>query len=575
MSAGRSQVIQDWRAPKSQKDVQIFIGFCNFYRRFIQGFSAIAKPITDTLKGDGRKFSWGPEQEAAFLKLKILFHEDNTPIMRHYEPDLPVVLETDSSDFALGAVLSQCHDNRLHPVAFLSKKLAPAELNYEIYDKEMLAIVRAFQEWRHYLQGAKHMTTVFTDHKNLEYFTTTKVLNRRQARWAELLSTYDFQIMYRKGSSNGKPDALSRRPELRPKEGGTTAAETSAPLLKPEQFIEIAGVDQEFGRIELASIDKVQFGQEFLEKVRQASANDEEYATMKAKCGQPDDTLSPGYELLDGLLYFKHRLVVPSTLRDAVLKAQHDSKVAGHWGAGKTVEIVGRNFHWPNMDDQIRQYVHQCDSCQRNKPSSHRRNGLLHPLELPNAAWSSISMDFITDLPEAENCTTIWVVVDRFTKMAHFIPLKEKTATYVAQQFVTHIWKAHGLPDDIVSDRDTAFTLKFWKEVMGFLGIQQRMSTAFHPQTDGQTERINQVLEAYLREYCNYEQNEWAELLPLAEYAYNNSFSSATGLSPFYANCKERVEGDTREVCRSNERYFVRVSRAKKRGEARDTQRSI
>jgi hypothetical protein len=145
-------------------------------------------------------------------------------------------------------------------------------------------------------------------------------------------------------------------------------------------------------------------------------------------------------------------------------------------------------------------------------------------------------MEFITDLPQSEECTTIWVVIDRFTKMAHFIPLKEKTATHVAQQFVTHIWKAHGLPDDIVSDRDTAFTSKFWKEVMSFLGIKQRMSRAFHPQTDGQTERVNQVLEAYLREYCNYEQNDWAELLPLAEYAYNNSFSSATGLSQFYAN---------------------------------------
>jgi transposase InsO family protein len=259
---------------------------------------------------------------------------------------------------------------------------------------------------------------------------------------------------------------------------------------------------------------------------------------MKDKCAAEhrDDTISPGYELMDGLLYFKHRLMVPSALRETVLKAEHDSKVAGHWGTGKTVEIVGRNFHWPNMDDQIRQYVHQCDSCQRNKPSRHRRNGLLHPLELPNSLWSSISMDFITDLPESENCTTIWVVVDRFTKMAHFIPLKEKTATYVARQFVTHIWKAHGLPDNILSDRDTAFTSKFWKEVTAFLGIQQRMSTAFHSQTDGQTERINQVLEAYLREYCNYEQNDWGELLPLAEYAYNNSFASVTGLSPFYAN---------------------------------------
>jgi hypothetical protein len=167
MSTGRSQVIQDRKAPKSQKDVQVFIGFCNFYRRFIQGFSAIAKPITDTLKGDGRQSAWGPAQEAAFLKLKILFHENNTPIMRHYAPELPAIVETDSSDFALGAVLSQRHDNCLHPVTFLSKKLAAAELNYEIYDKEMLAIVRAFQEWRHYLQRAKHATTVYTDHKNL------------------------------------------------------------------------------------------------------------------------------------------------------------------------------------------------------------------------------------------------------------------------------------------------------------------------------------------------------------------------------------------------------------------------
>jgi hypothetical protein len=143
--------------------------------------------------------------------------------------------------------------------------------------------------------------------------------------------------------------------------------------------------------------------------VREAATNAEEYNTMKTKCGQPDDTISPGYELIDGLLYFKHRLVVPSPLRETVLKVEHDSKVAGHWGAGKTVEIVGRNFHWPNMDDQIRQYFHQCDSCQRNKSSRHRRNGLLHPLELPNAPWTSISMDLVTDLPESENCTTIWV----------------------------------------------------------------------------------------------------------------------------------------------------------------------
>jgi hypothetical protein len=498
--------------------------------------------------------------------------------MRYYDPNRPAIVETDSSDFALGAVLSQRHeDGRLHPVAFLSKKLAPAELNYEIYDKEMLAIVRTFQEWRHYLQGAKHRTTVYTDHKNLEYFTTTKVLNRRQARWAELLSTFDFQIVYRKGSSNGKPDALSRRPELPPEGGGTPAADVQTPLLRPDQFveaadqlIEIAGFEmaggqdarvyREFGHISIASIEMIRFNRDFLESVREAARQDGDYEALRRKVitndnanpnpddrvnPNPDDRVNPNpddrvnsnpYTIEDGVLYYKHRLVVPQSMRETVLKAEHDSKVAGHWGAGKTVEIVSRNFYWFGMEAQVSQYVHECDSCQRNKASKHRQNGLLHPLELPSSPWSSISMDFITDLPESEGCRTIWVVVDCFTKMAHFVGLKEKTAAAVARQFVNHIWKLHGLPDNIVSDCDTAFTSKFWKEVMSFLGIKQRMSTAFHPHTDGQTERVNQVLEAYLREYCSYEQDDWMQLLPLAEYAYNNSFSTATGLSPFYAN---------------------------------------
>jgi hypothetical protein len=344
MAASRSQCIQDWKAPKSQKEVQIFIGFCNFYRRFIRNFSAIAKPITDTLKGDGKNFSWGPIQQTAFLKLKILFHEDNTPIMRHFDVDLPAIVETDSSDFALEAVLSQCHNGRLHPVAFLSEKLVLAELNYEIYDKEMLAIVRAFQEWRHYVQGAKHTTTVYNDHKNLEYFTTTKVLNRRQARWAELLSTFDFQIVYRKGTSNGKPDALSRRPELRPQEGGTTAAGTSAPFLMPEQYIEIAGYEQaggsndgiyrQFSKIVLACLDKVRFSSAFLDKIRHAATNDEEYATMKAKCAVQDtESIAPHYTLDDDVLYYKHPLVVPAALRKTVFEAEpsHGRRALVRW----------------------------------------------------------------------------------------------------------------------------------------------------------------------------------------------------------------------------------------------------
>ena len=190
------------------------------------------------------------------------------------------------------------------------------------------------------------------------------------------------------------------------------------------------------------------------------------------------------------------------------------------------------------MDLDIEKYIQACPDCQRDKSWRHRRYELLSPLELPYAPWQSIAMDFITDLPRSNNCTELWVVVDRFSKMAHFIPLEQdkKNAEDLARIFAREVCRLHGLPRDIVSDRDSRFTSHTWKDFLSVTGIRPRMSTAFHPQTDGQTERVNQVLEAYLRPYINQEQEDWVDLLPIAEHAYNNLVTSATGMTPFYAN---------------------------------------
>jgi hypothetical protein len=190
------------------------------------------------------------------------------------------------------------------------------------------------------------------------------------------------------------------------------------------------------------------------------------------------------------------------------------------------------------MDDQIINYVKTCVDCQKNKAARHQPYGLLNPLELPYSPWQSIAMDFITDLPESEGCDQLWVIIDRYTKMAHFIPLPKvgKTASDLAKIFAREIWRLHGIPSDIVSDRDSRFTSETWKEFLQLLGIRPRMSTAFHPQTDGQTERLNQTIEAYLRSFVTHEQDDWVSLIPMAEFAYNNSVTTATGISPFYAN---------------------------------------
>jgi len=231
MSDRKVKSVQNWAHPRSVKEVQIFIGFANFYGRFIKDFSKVCKPITETLKGNPKDFHWGREQEEAFEELKKRF--TTAPILSHFYPGRKTVVKTDASDFALGCVLSQYQGRRLHPVAFHSRKLNSAERNYEIHDKELLAIMEAFKEWKRYLWGEEEPVTVYTDHQNLQSFLTKKVWNQRQIRWAQELTNYNFKIVYRPGSRGGKPDALSRRPEYRPAEG---ARHSEQSILKSEHF---------------------------------------------------------------------------------------------------------------------------------------------------------------------------------------------------------------------------------------------------------------------------------------------------------------------------------------------------
>ncbi|MCO5566654.1 hypothetical protein L7F22_020332 [Adiantum nelumboides] len=233
MDPKKVQTILDWETPTSVRDVQYFLGFANFDRIFIQGYSKVATPLT-RLTGHP-KFVWDSEAAKAFQALKQAF--TTAPILIHADPTKPFILETDTSDFALGAILSQVGDDgRVHPVAFHSRKFLAAEINYEIHDKELLAIVDSFETWRHLLEGAPHKITVYTDHKNLEYFMASRVLNRRQARWSGILSRFDSVISYRPGHQQGKPDALSRRSYLAPKEGDASFDQQESVILKPEQL---------------------------------------------------------------------------------------------------------------------------------------------------------------------------------------------------------------------------------------------------------------------------------------------------------------------------------------------------
>jgi transposase InsO family protein len=265
--------------------------------------------------------------------------------------------------------------------------------------------------------------------------------------------------------------------------------------------------------------------------------------------GQPAD-LHPRAQLTKGgwsvdpcgAIHYKGKLFVPEYggSRLNLLRRLHDDPLAGHFGYARTLELVRRNYNWPHLPRDFKGYVSTCTQCQRVKPLRHKPYEELQTLPQPKGPWLDVTMDFITDLPsskergKAYDC--ILVVVDRYTKMARYIPTKKTIdAAELADVFLSKIVKLHGVPESIVTDRGSLFTARFWSSLCYHLNIKRKLSTAFHPQTDGQTERQNQTLEQYLRGYINYQQDDWVKLLPMAEFAYNNSRHSVTGVSPFYA----------------------------------------
>ena len=524
MDPKKVETILSWPEPENVSDIQSFLGFCNFYRSFIADFTRIALPITALLKKD-TEFIWDATTSKAFATLKRMFC--SAPLLAHADPHKPFLLETDASDYAIAGVLSQSQDDgTLHPVGFFSRKLTPAEINYEIHDKELLAIIACFKEWRHLLMGAQHTISVVTDHKNLVYFADAKHMNRRQARWSMFLTDFDYRIVYRAGKYGAKPDLLTRRSDLVPKPGDLTIVQQVKSIIPLTNFDSsmISSLGADFSEPLLINAKSL------IEEIKEAQKTDT-FVT------EPDEDTNKNLKWFNGLALFHDRIYVPVSKRLQVLQLCHDSKLAGHTGNSKTFFNVSKSFWFPNMRRYITDFVASCETCARVKPSRQLPAGLLNPLPIPQRPWWSISWDFITGLPESNGFNSILVVVCRLTKMSHYIACRDTVTSYqLADIFINEVFRLHGVPHEIVSDRGPVFVSQFWREVTRLLGVELGLSTAFHPQTDGQTERVNQILEQYLRCFVDYQQTNWSSLLPIAEFSYNSSTHSSTKSSPFLLN---------------------------------------
>ncbi|GKA35128.1 putative reverse transcriptase domain-containing protein [Tanacetum coccineum] len=396
--------IKDWTSPKSPTEIRQFLGLAGYYRRFIEGFSKIAKPMTK-LTQKKVKFVWGDKQEAAFqlLKQKLC----SAPILALPEGSEDFIAYCDASKKGLGVVLMQ----REKVISYASRQLKIHEKNYTTHDLELGAVVFALKIWRHYLYGTK--CTVFTDHKSLQHILDQKELNMRQRRWLELLSDYDCDIRYHPRKANVVVDALSRKEQ--------------EPPLRVRALVMTIGLD---------------LPKQILNAQTEA---------QKPKNIKNED--------VGGMSW----LPCYSDLRTVIMHEPHKSKYSIHSGSDKMYQDMKKLYWWPNMKADITTYVSKCLTCAKVKVEHQKPSGLLVQPKIPEWKWDNITMDFVTKLPKSsQGYDTIWVIVDRLTKSAIFVPMREiEPLDKLARMYLKEVVTRHRIPISIIYDRDPIFASNF------------------------------------------------------------------------------------------------------------------
>ncbi|KAK8655193.1 hypothetical protein V6N13_107783 [Hibiscus sabdariffa] len=451
---GKIEAIVSWKQPKNVSEIRSFLGLAGYYRRFVEGFSIIAAPLTKLLKKDVL-FVWTEAQQASFEKLKEALTQ--APVLVQPESGKDFAVYSDASHSGLGCVLMQ--EGRV--IAYASRQLRPYELNYPTHDLELAAVVFALKIWRHYLYGER--CYIYTDHKSLKYLLTQKELNLRQRRWLELLKDCDCQIEYHPGKANFVSRIAGYADLSRKNQGKQLQDSFLLPVIKQ--------VEQ--GTTEVYSFDQ------------------------------------------DGVLCFRGRYCVPDDdqLKQNILMEAHSSPYAMHPGDDKMYQNLKERYRWAGMKKDISDYVARCLTCQQVKAEHQHPSGLLQPIRTPEWKWERITMDFVTGLPlTSSKKDSVWLIVDRLTKSAHFIPVRTNyMVDKLAKLYISEI----ALHDA--------------------LGTSLNFSTAFHPQTDGRTERVIQILEDTLRGCAIDFRGSWEDFLPLAEFAYNNSYRASIRMAPYEA----------------------------------------
>jgi len=377
-----------------------------------------------------------------------------------------------------------------------------------------------------YLKESRHQIQVYTDHKNLLYFTITKVLNRRQIRWSKKLSSYNFNIQYQKRSENSKIDVLSRRADHM-----TDRSQINQTILQQNQNDFIVYNRQNAATLRI-------YNQDLEKRIKLELAKNSVIQNIIENIAD-----NANFEITNEILTFQDLIYVSTRCRQELIDDYHRSMIHEHQDSNKIIERISRIYYFSKMRKQVKDIIRKCDVCIRTKHSRHRSYELLKSLSTSNRAWKSIALNFIVKLSKSKERVTritydsILMITDRLTKYEYFLSYKKATfAENLTYTFLRTIVINHDLSDEIISNRNKLFTLKFWKSLVNQLEIHHKLSTAYHSQTNEQMKRMNQTLKQYLRCYINYRQNDWVQLLSIAQLTFNSTTTKVISMSSFFAN---------------------------------------
>ena len=513
----KMKAVTEWPIPfKNVTEVQKFLGLIRYYPKFIPHFSHITCHLHE-LTHKNVDFQWTDKHSTAVKNLKDAITSPDC--LTIFDSSRQTILTTDACDYALGAVLTQKHDHGERPVAFISSALNATERNYSMWEKELFAIVWSIKYFCPYLLN--HEFLVKSDNKPSTQLLVNSALKlstsatNRVIRWILSIQAYNFKVEHQAGKTNVVADALSR-----------FAAHINAipDDLETAQFCQLQTSPQPHTKL--------------FDSFQTAYQTDTRIAPIYQQLS--DGQYHPRLALHHDLIVTREtpfRVLVPdnSTLRAELFREIHETPLTGHPGFHKFYSYVQRYFAGNHLKRDVLEFTRSCPQCQIAKPRHHLPFGTIMPLQPPEEPWQDVSMDLIVHLPQSQTFNAIFVTVDRFSKMAHFVPTQTQiNAPELAQLFLDNIVRLHGFPRSIVSDRDPRFLSHFWRELFSLTETTLRFSTANHPQTDGQTERTNRTLEQYLRIYARHNPSSWSKYLTTAEIAYNNLTHSTTGMSPFY-----------------------------------------